>query len=167
MLYDAQVFSHVNYGIGIWGNLVNKQILCKFQKIQNKCLSYILHHKRINDKNFTNLRILKINEIIKLDNLKFAYKYYHGHLPLEINKNVLHDHLGNSLLKKHRYSTRGKNNLTTPLVKNHKYLNSILCKSVQEYHTLKGETKNLPTIHSFTRTCKNEIAKGRNNCMTT
>ena len=43
MLYYAQIFSHVNYGIGIWGNLANKQSIQKLQKIQNRCLGYILH----------------------------------------------------------------------------------------------------------------------------
>ena len=119
MLYYAQIFSHINYGIGIWGNHVNKQMLRKLQKLQNKCLSYLLHCRRINNKDYEKLEILKINEIITLENLKFGYKYYHDHLSHEINKNVLHDQHGHSLRKTHHYNTRGKNNLTIPLVKNH------------------------------------------------
>ena len=132
------------------------------QKIQNKCLSYLLHHKRINNKDFDKLNILKISEIITLENLKFGYKYYHDHLPHEINKNVLHDQHGCYLRKTHSYNTRGKDNLTIPLVKSQCYLNSILYKSIQEYSILKGETKSLPTIHSFVKACKKEITKKRN-----
>ena len=32
MLYYAQIFSHINYGIGIWGDHVNKQTLKNCRK---------------------------------------------------------------------------------------------------------------------------------------
>ena len=114
---------------------------------------------KINNNDYTEIKVLRINEIIKLENLKFAYKYYNNYLPVEIMKNVLLDHEGKNLEIKHKYNTRGRNNIRTPLAKTNMYLNSILCKSIQEFRMLKGETRTLLTIHSFVHACKHILTK--------
>ena len=75
ILYFAQIFSHLSYCLGVWGNLASSETIKKLQSIQNKCVRIILNEKHINNNDYINLKFLKIKELIKLENLKFAYKF--------------------------------------------------------------------------------------------
>ena len=57
MLYYAQIFSHINYGIGLWGNLTSKQTIQKLQKLQNKCLSYVVRKNKINNNDYSEIKV--------------------------------------------------------------------------------------------------------------
>ena len=160
ILYYSQIFSHISYCVGIWGNQISKQQIDSLQKLQNKCIRLICKKNHITQKDFTDLKVLQINELIKLENLKFAYKLNKNLLPKKIEECALHDHKGNSLEKTHQYSTRSKCIPNAPKASNKHYLNSIFCKSIKEFRTLKGETQNATNLYSFTRSCKNLIMKG-------
>ena len=84
LLYFAQIYSHLSYGISIWGNLLNQANLSKLQKLQNKCVSLILHKKSINKSDYVKNNLLQIEQVIYLENLKFAFKLYHDLLPKQI-----------------------------------------------------------------------------------
>ena len=47
ILYYSQIFSHISYGIGIWGNHISKQQIDILQKLQNKCIHLICRKKHI------------------------------------------------------------------------------------------------------------------------
>ena len=40
-LYYAQIYSHMTYGIVLWGNMIKKEQLYKLQKYQNKCFTLL------------------------------------------------------------------------------------------------------------------------------
>ena len=101
ILYYAQIYSHLSYGISLWGNHATNHTLDKLQKIQNKCLRIILCKSEINNKDFNKIKLLRINDIIKLENVKFAYKINNNLLPEEIMKSVTTDHSGTCLKKTH------------------------------------------------------------------
>ena len=156
-LYYAQIYSNITYGIGLWGNHVNADQLKKLQNIQNKCVALIKKQKFARKIDFETLEILNIKQIIKLENMKFGYKLEKKLLPAKIADCVLHDHDGKSLSRSHKYGTRNKNRPYTPKTRTKHYINSILCRSIQEFQTLKGETKSKLTLHSFVIACKKEI----------
>ena len=111
---------------------------------------------------FTDLRVLQINEIIRLENLKFAYKLNKNLLPIKIKECAIHDHKGISLVKTHQYSTRAKSIPNAPKAANKHYLNSIFCKSIKEFRTLKSKTHNTTNLFGFVKECKDLIMKGQN-----
>ena len=79
-LYYAQVYSHINYGLIVWGNMAPKVTLNKLQKIQNKCFK-LIYGEEASIANFHNKRIMRIPDIITLLNLKHSHKVQHLHLP--------------------------------------------------------------------------------------
>ena len=104
--------------------------------------------------------MLRIEEIIKLENLKFTYKFSDDLLPEKMKECVMHDHYGNSLQQVHNYNTRNKDIIRVPKSKCKAYYNSLLCKSIEEFSTLEGETHKIQNIHSFIKVCKQKIVKG-------
>ena len=44
-VYYAHIYSHLMYGILLWGNMATTSQLNKLQKVQNKCISCILNKK--------------------------------------------------------------------------------------------------------------------------
>ena len=58
LLYFAQIYSHLSYGISIWGNLLNQANMSKLQKLQNKCVSLILRKKSINKSDYAKNNLL-------------------------------------------------------------------------------------------------------------
>ena len=133
ILYYAQIFNNISYCIGVWGNHISVDQLNKIQKIQNKCASIIEKRRHVSEKDFKDLKLLKIKDLIRLENLKFAYKLNKGLLPKKISECALSDQKDKSLVRLHNYGTRTKSIPYTPKTQNKKYANSILCKSVQEF----------------------------------
>ena len=160
ILYYSQIFSHINYGIGIWGNHLSSQDQNQLQKLQNRCICIIRGKKSVTLKDFTDLGILRIDSIITLENLKFAYKMNKNLLPVKIMECTLHDHRGKSLEKNHNYNTRTKTTPNTPKVTGKYYLDSIFCKSIKLFRTLKGKTRDAVNLTSFTKQCKDMVLKG-------
>ena len=77
-LYNSLVLSHLNYGILAWG-LVNGRII-KLQKRSIRTVTaskYNAHTEPI----FKELKLLKFEDMYKVCELKFYYKYVHNNLP--------------------------------------------------------------------------------------
>ena len=122
--------------------MVSNTELNKIQRLQDTCVSLIKNPK-------CTQKILCVRDIVKLENLKFAYKLMNSILPIKVCNAALSDHKGNSLKKSHRYSTRNKSIPNTPANVSSNYLNSVLCKSLLEYRTLEVETRELKSYTSF------------------
>ena len=71
-VYYAQIYSHLSYGIGIWGPMSSNSQIKKIKNIQKKCL----HCIGIDISNF-----LDVHDIIKLEILKFGWKLVNNRLP--------------------------------------------------------------------------------------
>ena len=112
---------------------------------------------QINSNDYINLKFLKIKELIKLENLKFAYKFNKNLLPEQIKKCVNTDHLGQSLRKTHSYNTRNKSLPNKPKTRKKYYSNSILCKSIDTFLAFKDITKQIGTLSGFVTQCKKDL----------
>ena len=155
LLYFAQIQSHINYGLVLWGNMSTPSTISRLQKIQNKCVMLI--NKDTTNKSFKSLGILKIKELIELENCKFGFRLKNNDLPKRILDLTTTDQYGQNLKKKHRYNTRRKIYLNKPLVKTNIYKKSILHIGTGSLETLKMETKGRPSMHSFIKSCKKEF----------
>ena len=108
ILYNSLMLPHLNYGITLWGFKCER--ILKLQKKAARILSaskYNAHTEPL----FKNLKLLKIEHILKLHELKLYYKFIHIRLP---------DYLQNLKLDQnssiHNINTRGQHNIHTTRV---------------------------------------------------
>ena len=79
ILYNSLMLPHLNYGITLWG--FKGEIILKLQTKAPRILSaskYNAHTEPL----FKNLKLLKIEHILKLHELKLYYKFIHIRLPV-------------------------------------------------------------------------------------
>ncbi len=103
------VLSHLNFGILLWGFKCDKVFKFQNKFVRILSLSKYNAHK---DALFKQLKLLKVNDILKLQELKLYYKYKNNKLPhylqtLPFHPNAkTHDH--DTHLKHHIHPPRGK-----------------------------------------------------------
>ena len=67
ILYYGHIYSHLSYCISTWGPMLQQNKINKLQKLQNKCINLVdLCRTNLADK-FRELKILSVQEIIKLE----------------------------------------------------------------------------------------------------
>ena len=105
LLYKTLILSHINYCIMIWGYQRNR-----ITSIQKKVMRIITlnRYNSHTEPLFKNLKLLKIEDMLKLQELKFYFKYIHKQL---------HSYLLNwemiPSINIHNYNTRAKDNIHT------------------------------------------------------
>ncbi len=107
-MYYAFIYSIMNYGILLWGNNY-KSRLNKIIILQKRAVRIISNSQYLTHTNslFKNLKILKLQDIVRLEVLKFVYKHKFNKLP-HIFQNYFHTsqlHLRNSSLIIPRHKT--------------------------------------------------------------
>ena len=108
ILYNSLMLPHLNYGITLWGFKCER--ILKLQKKAARILSaskYNAHTEPL----FKNLKLLKIEHILKLHELKLYYKFIHIRLPVYLQNFKLDQ---NSSI--HNINTRGQHNIHTTRV---------------------------------------------------
>ena len=106
MIYYAHFYSHLKYGISVWGHMITNTQLAKLQKIQDDCLRLINNCNLTNPTTYKNLCILQVNKInFNLESSKMIYKSLKGDLPSILSEAINTDSNHQSLNKKHNYST--------------------------------------------------------------
>ena len=108
ILYNSLMLPHLNYGITLWGFKCER--ILKLQKKAARILSaskYSAHTEPL----FKNLKLLKIEHILKLHELKLYYKFIHIRLPVYLQNLKLDQ---NSSI--HNINTRGQHNIHTTRV---------------------------------------------------
>ena len=108
--------------------MVKKETLNKIQSIQTKCLKQI--KKTVNYPH--ELKLLNINELVRLEHAKLGYRLENKLLPKKIMQIITTDSKNKSLEKLHKYNTRNKNKLYLPKIKNKLYRNSFLYQANKE-----------------------------------
>ena len=98
ILYYALIYPHLTYGITVWGSTF-KSYFKPLQVLQNKAMRAIdnLNWKERVTPVYRKYKILKLNDIHKLEIAKFMYKFSKKSLPFTFNnyyKNIkiCHDH---------------------------------------------------------------------------
>ena len=156
LLYYAQFYSHLSYGISVWGCMIKKEQITKIKILQKKAISLINLKSNANTI-MKEEKILSIAEIIKLELIKIGHRLSTGTLPVNLTKNLKKDHLSNSLIRGHNYDTRNKRDLYLPKAKVKSYRNSFLYKSILEYNSLSKSLKSVQKMPAFIRLCKKEL----------
>lgn len=162
MVYYAQIYSHIQYCVSIWGNMIAQQELQKLQRIQNKCIRLV--SKRKNSPNnvqilFDNMRIINIGQLIKLENSKLGYKVCHNSLPPTILDLIKKDSKGNTLNKTHKYATRQKKIPNLPRHHTTKYNKSFLNQSLKTFSELDKSCRESPKLSQFIQKVKSSFWK--------
>ena len=66
MLYYAQIYSHLSYGLILWGNMISNTQLNTMQKLQNQAIRLVDSNQTNVETSYRTLEILKLNEAIKM-----------------------------------------------------------------------------------------------------
>ena len=141
------------YRCTIWGNMLKKEQLQKLQKLQNKCIRQISKHNSVVE-SYRLLKIMKIPEVIKLQNLKLGFRVQHSQLLENVTLACTSDVNKNSLTKKHRYPTRRKKEPNHPKPQSKWYMTSFLTKCIVEFQNLPSEIRGIKDYNAFIRSCK-------------
>ncbi len=118
IIYNSLVLSHLNFGILLWG--FKCETVFKLQK-QIVRISILSKYNAHTDAIFKHLKLLKVSDILKLQELKFYYKYknntlrhYLQALPFHPNTRT-HDH--NTHIKHNIHHHIGKHDFAKQCVR--------------------------------------------------
>ena len=123
ILYYAQIYSHLSYGILCWGSMINQSERKSIEKIQNQCVS-LIDPKLPTHEIYKTYNLLKLHGLIELSNLKFGHQFEEGSLPIKIMESITYNHKNKSLIKSHHYKTRNKKLPNLPQTTHKLYRNS-------------------------------------------
>ena len=129
----------------IWGGTIKKIDLARLTKIQNKCVKLIEPRLDLNTI-YNKHRILRIEDLIQLEEIKFGFKQINKLLPKRLQDIVDHDSKGTTLAKLHAYETRNKKIPNLPNSHHHKYRNSFLNKGIVSFSNLSYQLKAKTTV---------------------
>ena len=152
-VYYAHIHSHLSYAISVWGSMLSPKQIQKLQKVQNTCLKTMEPSTNITE-SFKKLKLLRINQLVRLELNKLAYKHTHNLLPIKLAQCMNCDASGKNLEKKHRYLTRSKHLLNLPQVTMKMYQNSFLMKSISLYSALPKEIMSCQNLNKFAQSVK-------------
>lgn len=111
-LYFSTIFSHINYGLELYGSCAS-HLIQKLQVKQNSLLKLLLKHERLysTDKLHSDLDIMKIDDLFKVKILSFVYECLsQSTIPLFHDYFQLHHNV-------HTHDTRNRLTLSQPLTK--------------------------------------------------
>ena len=148
-VYFSHIHSHLVYGIKVLGPSLNAGSLDILCKQQNKCVRQIERGKNLS-KIYKNLNILKLTDMIKLEQCKLCYQLGNNLLPKPIQQ--LFQVRGGR--KQHRYPTRNK---ALPNVQSHSgniFHTSFMCKSLSAYSSLPLHLQRVQKMGSFVNKTK-------------
>ena len=148
--------SHIDYGLILWGTMTTQNNLLRVQSVQNKCVELISKNKNT-ELNYEKLKILKIKDLIRMQEIKVGYRLINKMLPNKISQQLQSDPKRKSLTKTHTYNTRGKKIPNLPKVSKSKYINSYLYQSIKQFMLLPITLQNMPTLSLFITNYKRKL----------
>ena len=145
MLYYSYFYSHLTYGLSLWGPMCAMSFSNRIFLAQKKAIRLIdnVPYNAESAPLFKKYKLLRFSDIVSLDLSKLAFSYSRNLLPSPIMG------LFNRGSDFHHYNTRGRQN---PLVSKHKstiFNKSFLCKSPILLSNLSDDLKNSKHLHSF------------------
>ena len=132
-IYYALFFSHLNYACQVWGQNPNPTFN-KIVTLQNRCLRLITFSGLApSHQLFLELKLLRITDIIKLNNVLLIYNILNGKSPPRVTE------LFHLTPYPEHHSTRGssKNMLVKPICRTTIYgINSIIYQSIVHWNEM-------------------------------
>ena len=86
ILYNSLIYSHLNYGLFVWGIKADRLEILQKKAVRIVTKSNFIAHT---DPLFRQLNVLKIKDMFKVKILKFYYKLSYGLLPKYFNSYIL------------------------------------------------------------------------------
>ena len=123
--------------------MINNTQLNAIQKLQNKAMKLAEPRQNNIETVYKKLKVLKVKEILRIENCKMAHKLEHNNLPGKLASLFNMDNVGKSLKKEHKYNTRTKNISNLPKTHTKQYRNSFLCNCINDYHTISTELRQI------------------------
>ena len=82
-IYYGHINSHILYGISVWGSMISQSKINEIFKIQKQCVHIIGHSNQGQDmtKNFKDLHITPIKDMIQIAMCKLGHNISHKHIP--------------------------------------------------------------------------------------
>ena len=154
--YYAHIFSHISYGLVVWGNMIDNTTKGKIQKCMDVCFNLITHQAPTIS-NYKREKMLRLDELITLENVKLGYKMEHSQIPVTIQDMMKTDSRKKSLVKTHSYQTRTKSVPKLPTAQNKSYHASFLVQSIKDYSNLSNELRESITLSSFIKKIKRKL----------
>ena len=154
--YYAHIYSHIMYGLVVWGNMIELGTKNKIQTCMDVCFNLITHQTPTKA-NYKSERMLRLDELIKLENIKLGYKLEHSILPTTIHDMLKSDSKNTSLVKTHPYHTRTKNIPKMPTALCKSYHASFLVQSIKEYEKLPLELRESRTLSACIKKVKTRM----------
>ena len=156
LVYYAHIYSHITYGLVVWGNMIEKTLKTKLQKCMDKCFQLIVHQPPT-PLNYKKEKMLRLTDLMILENAKLSYKLEHNLLPQTLHDMLLSESKNQSLEKKHKYSTRSKGIPYRPTVLTRHYHTSYLFQSIKDYENFCLNLRTINTMNSFIYRLKQKI----------
>ena len=117
ILYYAQIYSHISYGLILWGNIINNTQIGTLQKLQDKVIRLLEPTNKQLRQIYTTLKILKVKDILLMDNCKMIHRLEHNKLPKKLASLFNMSTSGKTLQKQHKYGTKNIPNLPKTMTK--------------------------------------------------
>ena len=153
-LYYSFFYSYMSYGILVWGPNISSFFLDKITKQQKRAVR-IIKNVKVNahtDLIFKELSVLKVNEVINLENLKLIFNVYRNSTPDPICE------IFSSSASQHTYLTRHRHDPVFAEKRNYSAIqNSFICRGPSLWSNLDNSIKNSPSSDSFARNYKRYI----------
>ena len=105
----------------VGGNMIDEANLGRICKMQNACVRLIDETKTI-ERIYRDYKILMIDQLIWLENVKIWWKLHNAILPSKLTTNMKLDQYRTSLAKTHKYATRRKSELNIPRAQHKRYI---------------------------------------------
>ena len=159
LVYYAHIYSHICYGLVIWGNMLDKTTKTKIQKCMDICFNLITHLTPSKE-NYKKEKMLRLEELLYLENTKLGYKLEHYLLPQNLHMMMISDSKSKSLTKTHHYETRTKDLPHLPTAQNKNYHESFLFQSIKEYEKVPEKIRNSNKLTTFSFNMKLRLLTG-------
>lgn len=145
-IYSAYFLSIFSYLIPIWG-ACGQTLFKKIKTLQNKVVKMLfrLDYRTSTDTLYRVTKILPIQDVLEIEQGKFAYKVIHKQVKCNTNFTFV-----NQL---HEYNTRTHNNVFLEPVRTNIGLNNPITLCMKTFNTLPKEITDSPNINIF----KNKI----------
>ena len=139
--------------------MINQMIMNKIQKVLNTCFNLItgLAPTPIN---FKKEKMLRLQDLIQLENRKLGYQLDKNLLPLNFHKLLWTDSRNKTLQKTHQYNTREKHLPNLPKVSTANYQRGFQFQSIKDYEATPVEIRNSTTLTSFVMKVKAYLLTG-------